>query len=88
MFSNSCSCNKVRNILRNTTLYLADKLIEMQKYLPKSEDLGMTTVFGQKCGVRKEGNTRIFDGSAGHDYIDNPRLENPEDLYYSGYGCT
>ena len=48
----------------------------------------MTTVFGQKCGVRKEVNTLIFDGSAGHDYIDNPRLENPEDLYYSGYGCT
>ena len=32
--------NKVRNILRNTTLDLADKLIEIQKYLPKSEDLG------------------------------------------------
>ena len=79
---------KIREVLESTKLDIADKLCQIEKILPKKQETVTAEIFGSKCEVRKEGNTVIFDGSAGCEYTDNPRLENKDDLYYEGCGCT
>ena len=79
---------KIRQILNNEKLDLADKIIEIESCLPKEKEIEKGEIFGQPCQIKREGNAIIFDGSAGCDYTDNPRLKNQDDLYYTGYGCT
>ena len=79
---------KIRQILSNEKIDLADKIIEIESCLPKEKDIEMGEIFGQHCQIKREGNAIIFDGSAGCEYTDNPRLSNPDDIYYSGCGCT
>jgi hypothetical protein len=79
---------KIKQILSDQKLDLADKLIEIERLLPKTEPIEVTEVFDGKCSVKREGNSIIFDGSYGQEYTDNPRLKNPDDLYYTGCGCT
>lgn len=78
---------KIRQILSNEKLDLADKIILIESCLPKKE-VEMGEIFGQTCQIKREGNVIIFDGRVGCEYTDNPRLKNPDDLYYSGCGCT
>tara|TARA_R110000850_G_scaffold116989_1_gene233015 strand:- start:56 stop:463 length:408 start_codon:yes stop_codon:yes gene_type:complete len=79
---------KIREILSNENLDLADKIIEIESTLPKEKVKEYRDIFGQKCEIKREGNAVIFDGGAGFEYTDNPRLENQDDLYYTGCGCT
>ena len=79
---------KIREILENVKLDLADKICEINKVVPKKKEKEMTTIFGAECEVKREGDMITFDGSAGVEYIDNPRLQTPSDLYYKGCGCT
>lgn len=79
---------RIRQILSNEKLDLADKIIEIESCLPKEKEVEMGEIFGQPCQIKREGNAIIFDGSVGCEYTDNPRLKNPDDLYYSGCGCT
>lgn len=79
---------KIKDILGNKNLDLADKLIEIENCLPKTNEVEIGEIFGQKCQIKREGNAIIFDGSVGCEYTDNPRLKNAYDLYYTGCGCT
>jgi len=79
---------KIREILQDETLDIADKLIEIEQCLPKEKEVEVGEIFGQKCQIKREGNTITFDGGYGLKYTDNPRLQNSNDLYYTGYGCT
>jgi len=79
---------KIRQILSNEKLDLADKIIEIESCLPKKKDVEMGEIFGQPCHIKREGNAIIFDGSVDCEYTDNPRLKNQDDLYYSGCGCN
>jgi hypothetical protein len=79
---------KIRQILSNEKLDLADKIIEIESCLPKEKEVEMGEIFGQPCQIKREGNAIIFDGSVGCEYTDNPRLKNQDDFYYSGCGCT
>lgn len=79
---------RLRQILNNEKLDLADKIIEIENCLPKEKEVEMGEIFGQPCQIKREGNAIIFDGSVGCEYTDNPRLKNQDDLYYSGCGCT
>ena len=76
---------KIKEILYNSSLSIEDKLLEIQQQLPENKDVPIE-MFGIEG--RKVGNSMIFDGSLGYDYIDNPELDNPDDIYYSGCGCT
>jgi len=78
---------EVRYILNNNILSDTDKLIDIFKALPddpKDDDIG--EFLGTK-GERING-CIVFDGSKGYDYIDNPKLNKPSDVYYTGCGCT
>jgi hypothetical protein len=79
---------KIRQILNNEKLDLADKIIEIESCLPKEKEVEMGEIFGQPCQIKREGKAIIFNGSVGCEYTDNPRLKNQDDLYYSGCGCT
>lgn len=81
---------KIREILANNKFDLADKLIEIESLLPKeqSKEKEYAEIFGQKCEVKRDFNSLIFDGSTGCEYVDNPKLNNPDDIYYDGCGCT
>jgi hypothetical protein len=80
---------KIRQILFNDKLDTADKLIEIEQALPKltKAETQTAVVFGSLCEVRHEGNDVIFDGSKFAKYVDNPVLDNPDDIYYQ-CGCT
>lgn len=82
---------KIRAILFNEKLDMADKLSEIHDTLPKIEPaqpMQEGEIFGIKGYVKQVGSALIMDGSVGHDYIDNPRLANSDDIYYMGAGCT
>lgn len=79
---------KIRQILSNEKLDLANKILEIESCLPKEKEVEMGEIFGQPCQIKREGNGIIFDGSVGLEYTDNPRLNNNDDLYYTGCGCT
>ena len=78
---------EIGSILDDAALNETDKLIEIFKALPN--DPGDDEI-GEFMGVKGEriGNTIVFDGSKGYDYIDNPKLNKPNDIYYEGCGCT
>lgn len=80
--------SKIRSILSDNRFDLADKICEIEKALPIKKGVGVVEFLGSSCTITKEGNAIIIDGSAGFEYIDNPRLENRDDLYYEGCGCT
>lgn len=77
---------KIREILENKNLDIADKICEIEKLLPEKKET--TNFLGANCEVRREGNAIIFDGSIGVEYVDNPRLKNEDDIFYIGCGCT
>ncbi len=78
---------EIRSILDNAALNETDKLIEIFKALPNDPD---DDEIGEFLGVKGEriGNSIVFDGSKGYDYINSPKLNKPSDIYYEGYGCT
>jgi hypothetical protein len=80
---------KIREILYNSKLDTADKLIEIEQSLPKLEgaEKQISEIFGAKCEVTNIGNDIVFDGSKFATYVDNPVLDNPNDIYYT-CGCT
>lgn len=65
--------------------FLGDKA---QKLYQESPDEGITELFGNTCKVTRVGNTTIYDGSYGQNYVDNPVLKNPNDIFYTGCGAT
>ena len=79
---------KIKRILDDSSLNSIDKLIEISNCLPKvtPSEFEMGELFGQTGQIRKDGNTVVFDGGYGKEYIDNPRLKNPDDLFYTGFG--
>lgn len=79
---------KIRQVLADEKLDLADKIIEIESCLPKEKEVEMGEIFGHPCQIKREGNAIVFDGSVGCEYTDSPRLKNQDDLYYSGCGCT
>lgn len=80
--------DKIKKILYSN-LSPEDKIIEMTQLLPRINTEAVT-VFGSECEVRREGNAVIYDGSMRNsiEYVDNPVLKNPDDIYYSGCGTT
>jgi len=68
---------KIREILESTNLDIADKLCEIEMLIPKERKI-----------VTNKTSNAIFNDSEVDEYIDNPRLENEDDLYYTGAGCA
>lgn len=79
---------KIKEILNDSKLDSSDKLIEINSIIPKEKVTETVELFGNTCEVKREGNTIIYDGSYGVEYTDTPRLENQDDIYYTGCGCT
>jgi hypothetical protein len=77
---------KIKAILYNNELCPEDKLIEIQQLLPK-DNIEVGEIFGQPCTITRKGNDIIYNGAHG-EYTNTPRLVNPGDIYYTGYGCT
>ncbi len=78
--------HKIREILDNNSLSLADKLIEIDKLTKIEEPELISTPFG---AAYMDGKTLVIDGRLNGTvvYTDTPRLAHKEEIYYSG-GCT